>query len=89
MFQVKSEGHAVKPGVTNVADAVQSQSTKEILSCWREASQQTHNCSVQCDSPMTFRKCVQEAAGVQKSGGAEKVMLTYVLTQDPPLTGRA
>lgn len=38
MFQVESEGDAVKPGVTNVADAVQHQSTKEILSCWREAS---------------------------------------------------
>ena len=38
MLQVKSEVYAVKPGVTKVAEAVQSQSTKEILSCLREAS---------------------------------------------------
>ena len=33
---------------------------------------------------MMFRKSVQKAAEVQKSRGAEKVMLTYGLTQDSP-----
>lgn len=41
-------------------------------SCESEASQQAHNCKEQHDSAVTYRKCVQEAVGVQKLGVASK-----------------
>ena len=39
-------------------------------SCGSQASQQDHNYIVQHDSTVMYRKCVQEAVGVQKWGVA-------------------
>lgn len=53
-------------------------------SCGSQASQQDHNYIVQHDSTVMYRKCVQEAVGVQKWGWPVKVMPPYFLSQNSP-----
>lgn len=52
----------------NYRDTMRKTQCLDLTALW-EASQHVHNCMMWGDSATMYRKCVQEAVGIQKSEG--------------------